>query len=73
MGGGFVIDEDETDQPAVVPDDTHEPHPFHSGAEIVARAAETGPRISDLILHNEPTWRTAARGDLAVNLKMVEC
>ncbi|TDD88623.1 L-serine ammonia-lyase [Saccharopolyspora karakumensis] len=57
VGGGFVLDEDETDRPALVEDAEPVAHPFGTGAELLARAAETGGRISDVVLANEATWR----------------
>ncbi|MBQ0924881.1 L-serine ammonia-lyase [Saccharopolyspora endophytica] len=57
VGGGFVLDEDETDRPALVEDAAPVAHPFRTGAELLVRAAETGGRISDVVLANEATWR----------------
>jgi L-serine dehydratase len=57
VGGGFVLDEDETDRPALVEDAAPVAHPFRTGAELLVRAAETGARISDVVLANEATWR----------------
>ncbi len=57
VGGGFVLDEDETDRPALVEDAAPVAHPFRTGAELLVRAAETGGRISDVVLANEASWR----------------
>ncbi|TDD08311.1 L-serine ammonia-lyase [Saccharopolyspora terrae] len=57
VGGGFVLDEDETDRPALVEDAAPVAHPFCTGAELLVRAAETGGRISDVVLANEASWR----------------
>jgi len=58
VGGGFVLDEDETGQQRVVPDDTPVRYPFTSGAELLARCRETGLPISQVMLANELSWRT---------------
>ena len=57
VGGGFVLDEDETGEPVLREDPTPVPHPFDSGDELVARAREHGLRISDVMLANEAVWR----------------
>jgi L-serine dehydratase len=58
VGGGFVLDEDDTGATVLVNDATPVPYPFSSGAEMLALSAETGMRISDLMLANEKVWRT---------------
>jgi L-serine dehydratase len=58
VGGGFVLDEDETGTKVLVTDPTPVPYPFSSGAEMLRLAAETGLRISDLMMANEMAWRT---------------
>lgn len=58
VGGGFVLDEDEIGT-APVPDGRPVPHPFGSGDELLRRTRETGLRISDLVMANELTWRSA--------------
>ncbi|MEA9985555.1 MULTISPECIES: L-serine ammonia-lyase [Subtercola] len=60
IGGGFVVDEDETGQKVVVKDPTPVPYPFSSGDELVALCESTGMRVSDLVLANELVWRTVA-------------
>lgn len=57
VGGGFVLDEDEAGQSALVEDNTPVPYPFSTGAELLAHTRETGMRISDIMLANELTWR----------------
>ena len=53
IGGGFVRDEDEIGRndpdSAAVP----EPHPFVSGADLLARAEAAGCSIAELMLQNE--------------------
>jgi L-serine dehydratase len=76
IGGGFVLDQDETRPPVVVADNAAVPHPFRSGDELVARAKETGLRVSDLILQNELSWRTEEEvraGLLNIWAVMQEC
>ncbi|GAA4889046.1 L-serine ammonia-lyase [Saccharopolyspora cebuensis] len=60
VGGGFVLDEDEAGRPVLVEDEVPVPHPFRTGAELLARTAEAGPRISDVMLANERAWRSEA-------------
>ena len=58
VGGGFVLDEDEAGQPVLVADATPVRYPFTTGDELLALTAESGLRISDLMLANELAWRT---------------
>ncbi|GAA2797641.1 L-serine ammonia-lyase [Saccharopolyspora taberi] len=58
VGGGFVLDEDETGQPVLVEDDTPVPYPFSTGDQLLAHTRETGLRISDIMLANELVWRS---------------
>jgi L-serine dehydratase len=58
VGGGFVLDEDDAGNPAIVEDSTPVRYPFRTGEELLARTRETGLRISDLMLANERTRRT---------------
>ena len=60
VGGGFVLDQDETGTQVLVTDPTPVPYPFSSGAQMLELAAETGLRISDLMLANEQAWRSEA-------------
>jgi L-serine dehydratase len=57
VGGGFVLDEDETGEPVLREDPTPVRHPFTSGDELVAIARAHGLRISDVMLANEAVWR----------------
>jgi L-serine dehydratase len=57
VGGGFVVDETATGADRIVTDPTPVPHPFRTGADLLARCAETGMSISDLMLANETAWR----------------
>jgi L-serine dehydratase len=58
VGGGFVLDEDDAGNPALVEDPTPVRYPFRTGEELLARTRETGLRISDVMLANELAWRT---------------
>jgi L-serine dehydratase len=58
VGGGFVLGEDDLGNPALVPDETPVPYPFHSGDELLAITRSTGLRISDVMLANELVRRS---------------
>jgi L-serine dehydratase len=76
VGGGFVLDEDDAGNPAIVEDPTPVRYPFHSGEELLARTRETGLRISDVMLANELAWRSEAEvraGLLHIWSVMQEC
>lgn len=60
VGGGFVLDEDETGEPVLREDATPERYPFGTGDELVAVARTHGMRISDVVLANERAWRPEA-------------
>ncbi|RFA19787.1 L-serine ammonia-lyase [Subtercola boreus] len=60
VGGGFVLDQDETGRTIAVVDTTPVPYPFHSGAELVALCESTGLRVSDLVMENELVRRSEA-------------
>src|SRR5262245_29607877 len=76
VGGGFVLDEDETGTQVLVTDPTPVPYPFSSGAQMLQLTAETGLSISDLMLANEKVWRSEAEiraGLLHIWEVMQEC
>ncbi|HKV22532.1 MAG TPA: serine dehydratase beta chain, partial [Mycobacterium sp.] len=59
IGGGFVLDGSQVsddDDPVVVADETPVKYPFRTGDELLAHAAATGLRISDIVMANEMTW-----------------
>ncbi|MFC9437477.1 L-serine ammonia-lyase [Nocardia sp. NPDC057030] len=65
VGGGFVLDEDEiegrtVEAPVAVA------HPFGSADELLSITAATGKSISEIVLANEMSWRSAdqVRADL---------
>ncbi len=63
VGGGFVLDEDETGPNRIVPDTTVLPYPFRSGAQLLAHCAATGFSVARLVRENERVWRTDAEID----------
>jgi L-serine dehydratase len=57
IGGGFVVNEGAASEDRIVADATVLPHPFRSGAELLARCAERGLAIWQVMLGNELSWR----------------
>jgi L-serine dehydratase len=60
VGGGFVLGEDASGQPQIVPDATPVPFPFLSGAQLLDRCADHGLPISGVMLANELVRRDEA-------------
>lgn len=60
VGGGFVVDESAVGADRVVADETPVAHPFGSATELLAICADTGLRVSDVMLANELAWRSEA-------------
>jgi len=76
VGGGFVLDEDETGTQVLVTDPTPVPYPFVNGAQLLQMTSETGSSVSDLMLANEKVWRSEAEirvGLLHIWQVMQEC
>ena len=76
VGGGFVVDEHATGADRIKPDDTTQPYPFLSGAELCATTARTGLSISDVMLANEQAWRSESEvraGLLQIWQAMQDC
>ncbi|HYB85288.1 MAG TPA: L-serine ammonia-lyase [Streptosporangiaceae bacterium] len=76
VGGGFVLGEDETGAPQIVPDATPVPYPFLSGADLLAQTQRSGLPISGVIMANETVRRPEAEvraGLLAIWQVMQEC
>src|SRR5262249_38814522 len=76
VGGGVVLGEDEAGAPQIVPDATPVPHPFLSGAELLAQAHRSGLPISGVMMANEVVRRPEAEvraGLLAIWGVMQEC
>jgi L-serine dehydratase len=67
VGGGFVVSDevaaDGSKQKVIAPDTTVLPHPFHSGEELLVRAAEIGGSIAEVVRRNERHWRSDADTD----------
>ncbi|MEJ7139303.1 L-serine ammonia-lyase [Amphibiibacter pelophylacis] len=57
VGGGFVVQPDAAGSPALVPDDRVLPHPFRTGAELLAQCRTTGLSIAGVMMRNEQAWR----------------
>ncbi|WP_269458190.1 L-serine ammonia-lyase [Microlunatus soli] len=76
IGGGFVLDDDGSGQPAVTEDATPVPYPFRTAADLLAICAEQQLRISDVALANECARRPEAEvrsGLLAIWQVMADC
>ena len=59
VGGGFVVGEaTSSDAPPLPMREGGVPHPFTSGAELLAQCTRRAASISTLMLENECTWRT---------------
>lgn len=76
VGGGFVVDEDSVCADPDNDDTTQLAYPFHSGAQLLKFANETGLSISSLMLENEKAWRSEEEirtGLLEIWKVMQEC
>lgn len=76
VGGGFVRDESYETDTVFVEDSTPVPYPFRTGADLLGHCADTGLSISEVMLANELSWRTASEvreGLLAIWAVMAEC
>ncbi len=76
VGGGFVRDESYETDAVFVEDSTPVPYPFRTGADLLGHCAATGLPISEIMLANELSWRTASEvrdGLLAIWAVMAEC
>jgi L-serine dehydratase len=61
VGGGFVVDADAERDDLVLDRDVTLPHPFTSGAALLAVCREQGLRVSTVVLRNETAWQPEAR------------
>jgi L-serine dehydratase len=66
IGGGFIIRDGAGDDASAT--EPQVPHPFRSGAELLARARESGLSIAELMRANEATLRAPAAVDAHVEL-----
>jgi L-serine dehydratase len=53
IGGGFVLDDDGSGRPRIVPDPTPVPYPFRTGEELLQACATSGLPVSGVMLANE--------------------
>jgi L-serine dehydratase len=67
IGGGFITRGAETEAGSTVR--AAPPHPFGSGAQLLALAREHGLEIFELVLANERTWRPEA--DIRAGLLLI--
>ena len=58
VGGGFVVNQDEAAEDRIVADTTVVAHPYASVDELLARCAQSGLSIAQLMLANERAWRS---------------
>ena len=67
VGGGFVVSDevaaDGSRHKVVAPDTTVLPHPFRTGAELLAQTQAVGGSIAEVMRRNERHWRTDAEID----------
>jgi len=76
VGGGFVVNEDDAAEDRIVADHTALPHPFRSGAELLAQCAASGLRIAGVMRANERAWRGENEirdGLLRIHAAMMAC
>jgi L-serine dehydratase len=71
VGGGFVVSDEVAADGArhkqVAPDTTVLPHPFHTGAELLARTDELKGSIAEVMRRNERHWRDDAAIDAGLD------
>jgi L-serine dehydratase len=76
VGGGFVIaDEVGADgkrRQVIAPDTTVLPHPFHTGAELLARAHALGGSIADVMRANERALGPLGRSDAEIDAGLLK-
>ena len=58
VGGGFVVNENKTDDPVITESKVDIPYPFDSGEQLLQICRDNNLRISDLMLQNELAWRS---------------
>jgi len=66
VGGGFVVNENKTDDPVIEESAVDLPYTFESGEQLLSLCAANNLSISELMLQNERVWRTEA--DIRVRL-----
>jgi L-serine dehydratase len=60
VGGGFVVNEEGAGADRIKADDTAQPFPFRSGADLLELCARHSTSIAGLMLDNEKCWRSEA-------------
>ena len=76
IGGGFVLDDDESGHPQLLPDPTPVPYPFRTGTELLRCCRDQNLSISQVMLANECVRRPEAEvraGLLNIWSVMQEC
>jgi L-serine dehydratase len=76
IGGGFVLDDDDSGHPQLLPDPTPVPYPFRTGTELLGLCRDGGLRVSEVMLANECVRRPEAEvraGLLRIWSVMAEC
>jgi L-serine dehydratase len=75
VGGGFVLGDelaaDGERQKAIVPDTTQLAHPFHSGAQLLARCREQGLSIAQLVRANERVLARRGASDADIDTALL--
>ena len=76
IGGGFVLDDDGSGHPELIPDPTPVPYPFRTGTELLQLCTDNDLSISDVMLADECARRPESEvraGLLGIWRVMVEC
>ena len=76
IGGGFVLDDDGSGHPQLLPDPTPVPYPFRTGIELLDFCNQENMNISQVMLANECVRRSEAEvraGLLKIWSVMAEC
>lgn len=58
VGGGFVINPDESSDQRIIVDTTEVPYPFTNAKQLLAHCEDNGFSISHIMLQNELCWRS---------------
>ena len=76
VGGGFVVSDevaaDGSRQKVIAPDTTNLPHPFHSGAELLALTTGHRCSIAQLMRRNERCLGPAGRSDAEIDAGLLK-
>jgi L-serine dehydratase len=76
IGGGFVLDDDDSGHPQLLPDPTLVPYPFRTGTELLGFCRDEDLTVSQVMLANECVRRPEAEvraGLLRIWSVMAEC